>query len=421
MTRLRAILRTLRELSPLTGPGALFLLGALAAFLLYGVRREDLLLFVIGGLGLALAAVCLLSTLLGLAGTLWRLRRLPPLSPLSLETLQPAPTPFALRDPWAPFVSLDWTWARPAAELERTLDGFTHRERVRLLQRGDYDAIQRKISVEDCFGLFRVTFTHRQPAALRVQPAVGALRNIQVLQGISAGDAFEHPDGDPLGDRLDMRRYTAGDPVRYVLWTVFARSRQLVVRTPERALSPAHSTVAYLIAGADDEPAAGAARLAVEEGALGQDWLLGADGSPKPASEVEAAMALIRRSAEAPGGEGLAGFLAGGAGRAVRRALVFCPATPGVWLDAVERAFHADPGVRANFIVCADGLERAERAPTRWRRWAMQPTPPSGAPDPAAVGEVLRRLAALGGELSLVDRRAGAVFSAAQLQRLMAA
>lgn len=418
MNRLRELLRTLRDLFPLTGAGALFTLGSLLAFYVYGVQREDLLLLVIGALGLMLAGLCLLSTLLGLTGTLLRLRRASEGPPLCMEADESTQTPFTLREPFAPLVSLDWTWEHPRADCERRIEGWTHRERVRLTQRGEFTEICRKISVEDCFGLVRISFRSTRPATLRVQPAVGALRSVKIVQGLSSGDAFEHPDGDPIGDRLDMRRYADGDPVRYVLWSVYARSRQLVVRTPERALSPAHSTVAYLVAGPNDEPAAGAARLAIEQGALGTDWLLGADGSLQGTDDPAEALALIRRSVDAPGAGSLAQFLASGATRPVRRVLLFCPATPGPWLDTVEGIFRADPNLSGSFVVCADGLSRPRPAP-RWQRWLMEEER-EAVIDPAEITLVLRRLAALGGELSLVDRRAGHVFGAAQLQHLVA-
>ena len=82
------------------------------------------------------------------------------------------------------------------------------------------------------------------------------------------------------GDRLELRRYTAGDPVRFMHWKVLSRTRKLMVRTPERALSVARRMAAFLIAGERDDASAAAARLALERRLLGSDWLFGTDDAP---------------------------------------------------------------------------------------------------------------------------------------------
>ena len=48
---------------------------------------------------------------------------------------------------------------------------------------------------------------------------------------------------------------------------------------PERAVAQTKRVVAYLATGARDEPAAAAARVALESGALGPGWAFGADGA----------------------------------------------------------------------------------------------------------------------------------------------
>ena len=49
------------------------------------------------------------------------------------------------------------------------------------------------------------------------------------------------------GDRIELRRYVPGDSARFIHWKVFGRTRKLMVRVPERALSRARRTVGVLV------------------------------------------------------------------------------------------------------------------------------------------------------------------------------
>src|SRR5690606_13705720 len=125
-----------------------------------------------------------------------------------------------------------------------------------------------------------------------------------------------------------------------VLWKVFAKSRELIIRTPERAISPARKTAVYMVADQGDEPAAGAARTAIDVGAFGGDWVLGADGTSEVTKSRDHALELLARSAHASAdqaGAGLANFLLDAAPGAMARAVVFVPPTPGAWLDRVAQ------------------------------------------------------------------------------------
>src|SRR4029079_3371216 len=94
--------------------------------------------------------------------------------------------------------------------------------------------------------------------------------------------AFSHPAGRQDGDLVEMRNYGVGDPMRHILWKTIARTHRPLVRTPERAIAPAPITVAFLVAGAADEPTAATARLYLERGMFGPDFLFAADGPAPP-------------------------------------------------------------------------------------------------------------------------------------------
>jgi hypothetical protein len=225
-----------------------------------------------------------------------------------------------------------------------------------------------------------------------------------------------------------MRAYNPGDPIKFVLWKVFARTGELVLRAPERAFSPAKQTTAYLVTGVGDEAAAGVARLLVETHSLGSKWVLGADGSDEDARGPQQAMELIARSGATKredGALGLRGFLqrhatAGG------RIVVIVPATPGPWLDRVKSAV-AQAGVSGvEFIVCLDGVTPVRKR-SKLARWFIEEPPrekDSMAGDPLPTQEELRRVcAALAGQsqrgsVMIVDRRAGRVYGDAHRKAL---
>ena len=130
-------------------------------------------------------------------------------------------------------------------------------ERGRLRGAGDASAsraftrsVIRRVVVQDAFGLSRIAFQHRQPGPIEVLPHLGGIRRLPVLTSLTGGEEYPHPMGLEDGDRVELRRYVPGDSARFIHWKVFGRTRKLMVRMPERALSRARRTVAYLVAGA---------------------------------------------------------------------------------------------------------------------------------------------------------------------------
>ena len=131
-------------------------------------------------------------------------------------------------------------------------------------ERGRFERIERRVTVSDPFGLSRVMLHFAEPRAVDVLPRLGGLRHLPSLSALASGDAMPHPMGLEDGDRIELRRYTAGDPARFIHWKVLSRTRKLMVRTPERALSVARRMAAFMIAGERDDASAAVARLALE-------------------------------------------------------------------------------------------------------------------------------------------------------------
>jgi len=404
----------------------------------YGLGRVDLVLLVMGAVGLGLGALSFLVTTIT-AVALWvRLRKLPDAAGLKAECGYALRTGFSLPSLWyVPLVKLAWQWETPAAwvsvvPLRRRLH-----EEITPQHRGLHERITRRLEVSDAFGLTRIAFRFTEPRGVRFFPSVGNLREVHVVRSLAGGDALSHPGGPPEGERVDLRHYAQGDPIKFVLWKVYARTRQLVVRTPERAISPVRQTVAYVVAGDGDEPAAGAARVAVDSGALGREWVLGADGNDTFAKNAAQALEVLARSATTPDaqrGAGLGRFLDQATPGSTARAVVFVPATPGPWLDRVaaiarQRGSGPHGPCPVEFVVCTDGVDRRPRPSWLARATLRLQVPraegegPVG-PEPTPAADLARVLRTLGGaraRVLVVDRKAGRVYTEGHQRALEAA
>lgn len=408
----KARLRRLRrwaDLVPLTPLG--LLVGAAAAgglhWLAYG--QLDLVQLVVGYGALGLVAVALSSVGIAAAALKLRLGRGPSGEALAFETGRATPTGFslpALR--WLPLIQVRWTWELPGREVRvehPRRHGRLHEE-VTLFDRGEIQGFVRRVQVQDAFGLARLAVRVRDHRSLRAVPGTGAMGRMPVLRSFAGGDEVPHPMGLVDGDRVELRRYVPGDPARFIHWKVFGRTRKLVVRMPEPALSRARRVVAYLVAGTDDDATAGAARLAVEAGALGDDWVLSADGADTDARTVHEALAVIVRSAHArhEAGRGVGAFLERAERQGPASVVLFVPPRPGEWLGRVLPLARARRG-RMRVVMAVDGLAPGE-GPARWRRLLLRTPPAPGVPV-SEVDRIVRALAGVGCEVILVDRPSG--------------
>lgn len=423
MRLVKRLLRLLTGLFPLTWGGLLLLIGSVSALWFFGLGRSDLLMWVLGGLGVIVALMAFLLVGIGALRVGLALRRELPDDPIDAECGHPAVTGFSLPTLWwLPAVGVSWEWVEPSVETTLHRRRGWWQERVVPSRRGEADRVVRDIVVSDAFGIARVRFQHTQERRFRALPNKGGLGQLHVVQGLAGGDAMAHPEGQPLGDRFDMRHYNPGDPIRFVLWKVFAKSRELVIRTPEQAISPIQQTIAYLVTGPGDEAAAGAARVVVDHAALGGDWALGADGLAGEArSRSDALNAIVRssRTAEEQAGAGLSRFLADAPG-GTRRAVVFVPPTPGPWLDKVVDAARAQIAdtARLDFVVCIDGLAPPRRRGLAGRLLlADRPAVGTGA-DREDLIAVVTALASTRGKVMVVDRVAGQVLPSSHLKAL---
>jgi hypothetical protein len=193
-----------------------------------------------------------------------------------------------------------------------------------------------------------------QELRLKVLPNTKDLFEPRIVQGLQAGADVEHPFGKPQGDRLDIRNYSQGDPMRYILWKVYARTGELVVRTPERAYQPTKKMLAYLIVSPEDQVAAGMALVALQGDLLGTEWHFGVDGSSTTISERDLAMQAVIGSgfSEETQAEGLSTFVNAVADDG-SSLLVFAPPKKGAWVNRVLEMSRRMP---VSVMISAEGV-----------------------------------------------------------------
>jgi len=392
-------------------PLGLFVAGAAAAALKwFAYGQLDLVLLVVGYVGLGLP---ILSMIFVVVGALWvRTRAGAPRhpEPLRAETMRRVATGLVVPSlVWLPLARVRWGWQSPRSFRAQVLPErrFTRLlEEVVLHDRGEIRGVERRFVIEDVLGLARIAIRKRDPVAIDVLPNVGGLRQMPVLVSLAGGDELPHPMGIDDGDRVELRRYVPGDPARFIHWKVFSRTRKLMVRVPERALTRARRTVAYLVAGEDDDATAAAARVAIETDALGGEWTFGADGSTEDARRVDDAVRLVVRSsaARAHGGAGLRAFLARAERNGPASAVVFAPPRPGAWLEPVLAAARLRRH-RMRVVIGTDGVVARAQLPL-WRRLLASSAEPEGTPADA-LDRVVRALASARADVVLFDRTTG--------------
>lgn len=384
---------------------------ALLALQSFGYRRMDLVVFALSVCAISIVIFCLLIVIV--SGLILRRRLAPHLNQglhlIRAEAGHPNETGLVLPPlKWLPLVTVQWQIVAPDPIPTRPVADPVSGELVEEIT-PQYRCLSREITrlfiVRDVLGLCRFAWRDTRPHSLQVLPRTGHLRQLPALRSLDAEDGIPNPGGRPEGDRMDIRRYTAGDSVRDIMWRVYARNRHLNVRLPEKSLFHSERTLAYLITSDHDEAAAGVARFALAHGALGSSWVLGVDGTADTAQTVSAALPLIAQSRAATH-YGLDAFLQQQSSQTA--CVLFAPATAGPWTDALERTFRQHPGP-FTLILATDGL--ADTQHKRW--WQELLTYREQGAQGSQVSELRQLLARLSGpsvHLVMVDRETGLSF-----------
>lgn len=456
------LVRRVRDWTPFTALGLSVGLAAAVGLRVFAFARLDLVWLVVAYALLGLFALDVLLVIV--ATVLLKVRlRAPEGQVLVTQTETPTMTGFALpRWTFVPLIRVEHQlvaplhaslvaapWAGRPRELQDE-GALRDAEWVSLARRGEITRIERRVVVSDVLGLAQLAFRLKQELTLAVRPHPGALERMPVLTSLAAGDEQAHPLGAADGDRIELRRYQPGDPARFIHWKIYARTGKLLVRQPERSLTQTTRTVAYLIAGPRDEASAAAARVALEQGALGEDWLFGADGTPTPASDLPAALDAIVRSGDTHSGDThpspdpskdthpsqpsqpgqasedthpslLEPFVEEAEQRGPARIVIFAPPTTNGWVSSLGSLLAmaaARPG-RVHVVIGVDGVSR--RAPRPLAARLLRSAAPQWGDDVAALDALRATLQAAGVDSVVVDRRSGQVLGDAHLRAALEA
>ena len=297
---------------PLT-PAGLLLSVALAAAAYYrGIADFDLVALAAATVLLLIQFLAILAVVVGAVVLRRNLRALKPESFLELVSGREVASGFEV-PLWLylPLLRVDWKVEEFDSHTSVVWRGSRLREHLFCGRRGLAPGVTRRFTVIDTLGLASLSWEKQYPGRVRVLPHPGSLERPDILLSLVSGEDISDPRGDLTGDRVDMRQYQKGDPMKFILWKVYSRSGKVMVRVPERALAAKPRACCYLLCGQGDEPSAALARVLLSMNMLGEEWRFGADGRERFAVEIEDAMDLLALSGnvEQASCRGLASFL----------------------------------------------------------------------------------------------------------------
>ncbi len=421
--RTNTLLGRLHPHFPLTLAGLAVLAMAVLALQGFGYQRMDLVVF---ALTVCALSIVIFSVLMVTATGLVLRRRLRRLSETSLPACQaeagfPNETGFRLPAlAWLPLMTLEWRVVTPDQVVTANRinpDDHAVDEEITPARRCRAGQLVRLFTLRDVLGLCRFSWRQSQQIPLLVLPQTGRLRTLPVLRSMESEDGIPNPAGRPEGDRMDIRRYAAGDSVRDIMWRVYARNRHLNVRLAERSVFHTDRTLAYLVTGEADEAAAGVARFALTQGAIGAPWIFGADASDDTASTLAAALPLIAGSRVTTDRDraitpdyGLDRFLKRqGSGQCA--CIVFAPATPGAWTERLKRTVQSFPGP-FSVVFSTDGIDDNQHVPW-WQTLVLAEQAQTSRRDTqttAILRQLMLEFHKLGARVVMVDRQTGLSF-----------
>ncbi len=428
MTKLHATLAyakrficSVRDYVPLTWLGLTLTVISLYALRAWAYVELDLVVLVAGYVGLAVVVTAVLLVTLVTLGLKLALRtRWKKFTNIALETWIPTTTGQSVATLWwMPVVSVRWQWLFPGrCRVVIKRQGMREHETVIAQERGEFPHIQRRILIEDVMGLARLTLRHTQTVALEINSSVGAIGNVPLLSAYTGGEELAHPYGRPEGDRIELRRYTAGDPARLIHWKLYARTRKLMSRSPELALSATKRVLAYFVTGEQDDASAAAARVAIQRGGLGEDWLFGADGTLSTATTEPEALHLLRCSKQTcpKGPTRLEAFMRQQRAQEPSSLLVFAPPVfRSDWVNSIINVSHEHRGP-LRVILGIDTLPHPSERRV-WQRFLMIP-PEHVSVRMQGLRELLQQLHQHRIEAVVIERHTGRVFHQSEFMRV---
>ena len=365
---------------PLTIQGLLTLLLVTFALRQYAYGAMDLVVFALGICALAILIFCLFCTIV--SGVLIQRRIHQQIDheyssgdAVKLESGFPNETGFELPAlNYFPLIRLQWRVVFPDAMNTRirvnedNAGNTVLREEVLPHRRCLTPRLIRLFTVSDVLGFCRYSWRQSQTRECLCLPQVNTIRQLPRLRSMTAEDGIPDPTGNPEGDRMEIRRYAPGDSVRDIMWKAYARSGQLNVRLAEKSVFHSQRTLAYLLSSPNDEAAAAAARIALQQGVLGDDWVFGADGYPDPCTSLPSALRAVAasRAISQAHSYGLDRFMQSQANAGGTHCIVFAAAEQANWIPLLQNTLQRYRG-QISLVLAIDGLFEDKPA-AAWQR-----------------------------------------------------
>lgn len=375
---LRQSLRSLAGLFPLTVQGSITLLIAASALSVYGYGNMDLVVFALAVCALAILLFCLFCTISFGVIMQRRIRREQNISSLGgrrddieVESGYPNETGFQLGSTsLLPLVRIDWQIVYPDHIETRTRVDISGNltEEIIPQKRCLSEKLVREFTISDVMGFCRFSWRLEDQSRCLSLPQVSSVQTLPLLRSLTSEDGIPNLSGQPEGDRMEIRPYAPGDSVKNIMWKVYAKSRQLNVRLPEKSVFHSKRTVAYLLSSPNDEAAAAVARVALQSAAFGEDWSFGADGTESPCDDLTTALQAVSRSRalDRPHSFGLNRFLDRAVGQSMAHCIVFAAAEQAAWLPELKTTISRYPG-QFSLVLATDGMADQE-SPSLWQK-----------------------------------------------------
>jgi len=363
---------------PLTLQGTLTLLVAALALREFAYGAMDLVVFALAICALAILVFSLFCTVISgviIQRRVLKLLQLTADKEIRLECGFPNESGFSLPAlNYFPLIKLSWTIAFPDqldTRVRAAQDG-TLVEEVIPRRRCLSDTVVRQFTVSDVLGFCRYSWRKAENRRCIALPQINTVRSLPILQSMTAEDGIPNPAGNPEGDRMEIRPYAPGDSVRDIMWKAFARNRQLNVRLAEKSVFHSQKTIAYLLSSKHDEAASAIARVALEQGALGEHWVFGADGTNGAADSTTGALEAIARSRAlaSPHQYGLDDFIQHSAGDAATHCIVFAAAEQADWVPLLQNTMQRFRGP-FSLVLATDGFNDSNAVPL-WQRLLLK-------------------------------------------------
>lgn len=255
---------------PLSFFGIIALMLSILSLMYLAIIQNDLVAYVVSGISLFLIGFSLLGTFY------LRFRTARLLTKVDSEPVVRccfSKSPFRVKyiiskiHLW-PFwvLNIEYCFAVPGAQATKHLitGSFSSKDVLRLdsifffPHRGFWVLKTLKLQISDRLGISRLSCYHDVDDSIEVAAKDVLINSLPVqIPDSSSGDLF-NLENHRQGDLYDIKQYDPSDGLKKILWKVYARSGQLVVRRPEPAVIPQGKLAIYLVARPEDDHVAGA-------------------------------------------------------------------------------------------------------------------------------------------------------------------